>query len=188
MEKLTSAEQADQYRSRRDYPELSLHNDEYVLIDVRRSGAYLGLVWAVVILVFVGLMVSFFLVDVFTGIEQDKALPKVMLVFTAVLSILTGVLVSWLYRQSYMIVTNIRVFCRAQQTPFAFVNQTVELKQIGNIYYKKGGILSTMFDYGTIEMSVEGSDDVSYSFNYVDKPQTQIVPIIDIVQKVDKST
>jgi len=184
--KLTTAEQADHFRSRRDYPELNLMDDEYVLIDVRRSTVYLGLVWATVIFVFVALMVMFFVVDFVTPIEQDRVLPKVMLVFAAVLGILLGVLVSWLYRQSYMIITNTRVFCRTQHTPFAFVNQTVELEQIGNIHYKKNGILPTMFDYGTVEMSVEGSDDVSYSLSYVDQPQIQIVPILEIAQKVDK--
>jgi hypothetical protein len=184
-QQLSTIEQADHDRSVYDYPYLDLNDDEYVVIDVKRSVAgrvYIWLGTILGILVFAALAVVTYFFQSGLNIWQ---LIVALCLFGAVITLVVGIISSRIYRKNYLIVTNQRVFGQAQSTLFSFQTQSLELEHVEDISFAQTGILSMVFDYGTLRLSTVG-DEHTYRLTFVDNPSGQIKIIKKLVSAVDE--
>ncbi|MDR1196976.1 MAG: PH domain-containing protein [Candidatus Nomurabacteria bacterium] len=183
---LNTEEQADHDRSVRDYPKLDLTDDEYVVIDVRRSKIGLVYIWLIVILASGLFIATAHTISLqFHEIELDLMFVLFGYVGT-ILAISFGLVASSIYRRNYMILTNKRVFARFQNSPFAMREQDIELEHIEDISVFQSGILQILFNYGSIRLSTVGNEH-TYNFTYSSNPRVQVKPINKIVDIVDEN-
>jgi hypothetical protein len=184
---LTPEEQADHDRSVFDYPHLNLSPNEYVVIDVERHPIGIVLIWLVSITAFAIMVLGMIFVSQ-DNFVTDKILRLNLAITSlvmAILSLIGGAVVGYVYRQDYFIVTNQRVFSRTQYTPFAHRSQNVEMEHVEDVSYIQTNILQTILNYGTIRLSTVG-DEHTYVFTFVDHPAEQLQVIDRVVQAVDE--
>ena len=183
---LTPNEQADHDRSIRDYPQLDLDDDEYIVIDVERSKIGLVLIWLVVIATFSASFVMFFMVpDSMSASNSMRVSMNLIGVFFALLVLLGGVVASNIYRANYFILSNKRVFAKVQNAPFVYRTQTVELEHVEDVSVARNNVLQVMLDYGSIRLSTVG-DEHTYGFTFSKDPESQAKVIKKVIQVVDE--
>jgi hypothetical protein len=161
------------------YPSLNLSDGEYVLSAVKRHPIGLFSIWAVVaaavLLVFIGfpLLLS-------SGSFLGRNLPAgavvsggLMLLFTAVLFVLGGIIATVVYQANRFYLTNESVIQHIQTSLFSKKDQTISLANVEDASYRQRGILQTLLNYGSIRLSTEG-EETTYRFNFVANPKKEI--------------
>ena len=164
------------------YPDLNLGPNEYVVIDVERSIVGLVLVWSIACIAFLACITATVLVS-----HLITSSPYILLIgFTLAVTCFSGGLIgTYVYNQNYFIVTNERVVAKVQTTPFAYLNQNVELEHIEDCSYSQNTILQNLLGYGSIRLSTVG-DEQTYRFSFVSRPSEQFKVINRVVQAVDE--
>jgi len=169
---LSPREEADHYRSVHDYPWLDIEEGEYVVIDIRRTVFGKVFIW----LGSIGLTLIFMaiaLVVIFTDDVYGIQILSGTLMFCALVSFTVGCLLRWIYGRCYLIISNRRVFERAQTSLFSYRRQSIKLSKIEDVSFDQSGALPLLFNYGTIRMSTVG-DEHTYKLTFVAKPAEQI--------------
>ena len=185
INQLTPAEQADHDRSVHDYPDIQFSPTEYVVIDVQRSVWGLVRIWLFALLVFVAMSAITVMLDITTPVELNHWVLISLIVTTIAISLLVGMIGSYVYKSNSFIVTNERVFAHIQFTPFAQRSQNVELEHIEDCSVSQSNPLQMIFNYGSIRLSTIG-DEQTYLFTFVDSPKEQFQVINHVVQQVDE--
>ncbi len=165
-----------------NYPELDIGASEYVVIDVERSIFGLVLIWGVVCAAFMAFIIGTVLIS-----GSINGSPYVLLIgfSLAVACFVGGLIATYVYNQNYFIVTSERVIANIQISPFARMNQNVELEHIEDCSYSQSGAFQTLLNYGSIRLSTVG-DEHTYRFNFVRNPSEQFQVVNRVVQAVDE--
>ena len=98
-----------------------------------------------------------------------------------VVALFLGWAVAWIYEANRLYLTNERVIQNIQVSLFANREQTVSLSNIEDASYTKTGILSTIFDYGSVRLSTEG-DETTYRFSHASQPKEQVAILNNAVE------
>lgn len=175
-------------RSKKDFPELNLEEDEYVELDIRRSKYGLLGVWslaalAVLIIVIVSITVNLngaaVMADLGFNPNATVYLYLIFFILFAVI-ILSSLVVSRVYRANRMVVTNRRIFHFESISLFAKSVNVIELGRIEDVSFRQNGLLDHIFRLGTIRLSTVG-DETTYTFKYVDTPTDELKTIMHLV-------
>lgn len=181
---LSTEEKADHERSAYDYPWLDIEEDEYVVIDVLRSKIGRFFIWFGSIGVF-ALFLIFAILMIFTGKTPGNEMMALVCIFCAIISLIIGIVLNWIYGRNVLILSNQRVFERVQITPFSYRVQSLELEHVEDVSYDQNGILPMMFNYGSIRMSTVG-DEHTYKLTFVNDPTEQIKIVKKVIHAVDE--
>lgn len=173
--------------SKQLYPELNLSEGEYVVEVIYRH--VIGLVAPIVIGVllialFLSIAVSFDQIALsLGGIIVEAAGGIVAVLYGLALLIGLGVAaVAYVFTHNKFYLTNESVVQRIQTTLFAHTEQTMSLANIQDVKFSQDGILSNLFDYGTLEVTNETNQSV-YKFTYAAHPKQYKAAIHDAVEK-----
>lgn len=172
-------------RSKKDFPDISLEENEYVALKIRRSNIIPVLVWTGVILAAIFFIVlnvivanssnSFFMIDQasrgFFGIIID-------IVFGVVL--ISALVSMHVYSNNKLFVTNKRIIQQSQASLFASSTNVIDLISIEDVSFKQSGILEHILKVGTLRMSTIG-EETTYTFKYVDTPIDELETITHLV-------
>ncbi len=181
---LSPRDQADHDRSVHDYPQIKFEPTEFVVVDVVRSIVGLVYIWLAALVVFAAI-VGIAVLIAQTSTANIQGSISIAVFIAAFGSFVGGLIATYVFRSSYFIVTNQRVFARVQYAPFSYRSQAVEIEHVEDCSVRQGGILPTLFNYGTIRLSTVG-DEHTYSFSFVKDPQTQMNIINRVVHLVDE--
>ena len=181
---LSPAEQADHDRSVHDYPWLDLEDDEYVVIDIVRTKIGRFFIWFCSIGAAV-LLIVISMVAIFTQKMIGGEIMAILCIFCAVISVVIGIFMNWIYGRNLLIVTNQRVFGRIQVSLLSYRLQSVEIEHVEDVSFDKSGILPMMFNYGSIRLSTVG-DEHTYKLTFVENPAEQIKIVKKVVNAVDE--
>ena len=171
--------------SQKRYPNLNLSRGEFVLASVRRHPIGLFKIWAIGLLFILAFMVVYYLT--FAGPSASSELQELSGIAAMTLAIMlilitVGVLVAaYVYVSNRFYLTNESVIQEIQTSIFSKHEQTVSLANIEDASFKQGGILSLIFNYGTIRLSTEG-DETTYRFSYVTNPKRHIATLNNAVE------
>jgi uncharacterized membrane protein YdbT with pleckstrin-like domain len=153
------------------FPEVNLSEEEYVVSEVTRYSG--GLIMPIVIAVVLGLLIvaalSLYSKLVPSGNPPFSSLLLPAALLLALIALGTYIVV-WVYQKNRMFITNESIIQQVQLNLFSRNEKTVDLSDVKDISYSQSGILQTMFDYGTIVLTVE-SDDQTYKFSNVTSPK-----------------
>jgi len=183
-DQLSPRDQADHERSVHDYPFIKFEPTEFVVIDVTRSIVGIIYIWLVALVAF-SAIVGVAVLIAHTSPDDLKDNIAIAAFIGAFGAFAGGAIATYVFRSSYFIVTNERIFARAQYAPFSYRDQSIEIEHIEDCSLRQGGILQTLFGYATIRLSTVG-DEHTYQFTFVTRPKEQFDVINEVVHAVDE--
>ena len=171
--------------SKRRYPQVSIDDDEYVVISVKRH--FIG-VFGIILMG----MISFILVasiwitisfmpnnlNIAQAVKNNVSLGAVAILALIVMSSYIGLII---YRRNQFIVTNERIVQKISMGLLDQRQQAINLEAIEDISYSQNGLMSNLFQYGTIRMSTVG-DESTYTFTWVPQPHNYTDFLGDVVE------
>lgn len=172
-------------RSKKDFPDISLEENEYVVLKIKRSGIIPILVWTGVILaaiffITLNIMIANSAFGIFTMNASARGF------FTIVLDVIFGViliaaLISMnVYSNNKLFVTNKRVIQKTQASLFSSSTNVIDLISVEDVSFKQAGLFEHILRIGTLRMSTVG-DETTYTFKYVDTPIDELEIITHLV-------
>ena len=180
-------------RSAKDFPDIDLEPEEFVVLHIKRSKIGYFLIWAGEIIGFVLLTaVLFFLISeggqstAQSVLRINQAARGYLLLIVFVLYgvlILSGIIGLTIYKANHLYITNKRAIQKSR--PSLFVNSTniIQLQSIEDVSFRQAGILDFILKLGTIRMSTVG-DETTYTFKYVDTPDDEIKTITHLIHEI----
>ena len=170
-------------RSKKDFPELKLKDDEYVALAVYRSKLGLTFIWAaaalaIILITFAMSVVTVSTAGQTTGLINDNSLPYLyMIVFVLFAAIILMASVSTkVYKGNRLYVTNKRLIHYEQTSLTAKSVNTIDLVSVEDVSFKQKGIIDQFFQLGSLRMSTVG-DETTYTFKYAAKPTDELETI-----------
>ena len=170
-------------KSAAKYPNLDLSAEEYVVIDVERSIWGLVQIWLVTLIAFLTVIAMTRLMINLTGISQNGVIVGLIAGFVCIAG---GIIISYIFRQNFFIVTNERIFAKTQYSLFSYHDQSVEIEHIEDCSYQQAGFFQTVLGYGSIRLSTVGNEH-TYHFAFVKDPEAQFRIVNRVVQVVDEN-
>ncbi len=167
-------------RSVADYPGVSLGDEEYIIAAVFRHS--IGLVPPIVFGVFLTSLALAVLFN-YDLVAQSLQLTDVLTATSVILLpaiILIGLVafvtyaMCIVYTNNKLFLTNNNVILKTQTAPFSEREQIVGLANIEDVSYSQNGVLQKLFNYGTIQLTIEGYGTV-YKFSYAAQPRKYMV-------------
>lgn len=176
-------------RSVKDFPELKLEEDEYVVFSITRAKVCL-------FMTFIGLGASFIMVLAFflmiilgqnmlDEMGKNFLLILLMILFTA--AVIAGLFFYMVYKGNKMFVTNKRVMQFVMTTPVSNSINIIDLGSIEDASFRQEGILQQFFNYGTLRLSTVG-DETTYTFKYSDLTPENLREITELITRAKKIT
>lgn len=174
-------------RSKKDFPELKLKDDEYVALAVYRSKLGLTFIWAaaalaIILITFAMSVVTISTAGQTTGLVNDNSLPYLyMIVFVLFAAIILIASVSTkVYKGNRLYVTNKRLIHYEQTSLTAKSVNTIDLVSVEDVSFKQKGIIDQFFQLGSLRMSTVG-DETTYTFKYAAKPTDELETIAYLI-------
>ncbi|MBQ2638921.1 PH domain-containing protein [Candidatus Saccharibacteria bacterium] len=172
-------------RSKKDFPDITLEENEYVVLKIKRSRIIPVLVWSGVILsaiFFIAL--NIIIANASTGFFSMNSASKGF--FSIVLDVVFGVVLiaalvsSNVYANNKLFITNKRIIQKSQASLFASSTNVIDLISIEDVSFKQTGLFEHLLKVGTLRMSTVG-DETTYTFKYVDTPIDELEVITHLV-------
>ena len=171
-------------QSVRRYPFLNLSEGEYVILDIKRHP--MGMIIPIALT-----SLSLFAILAFAAIYpslMDSGIPMIdqstmfgIVMMIALIVVLGGAIVLWIYVQNQFFMTNESVIQEIQESLVSRREQTVSLGSIEDASFRRSGIVQTLFDFGTIRLSTEG-EETAYIFRYVANPKKQVAILNNAIE------
>ena len=172
-------------QSVKTYPDITVDEDEYVVLSMRRHS--LGYLLNIIFSAFIGvLLISAWIIICFMPNPLPipaNFKPQISLIFSSItllLIILTYVNYV-VYRANRFVITNERAIQWISNTIMSQKKQVINLESIEDISYSREGILQHLFDYGTVKLSTAG-DESTYTFPFSPNPDKKAEFLSDIVE------
>lgn len=171
-------------RSKKDFPEISLEEDEYVILKIKRSGILPVLIWAGVALAGVLLIALNILVagtaNVFSTTATSQALFSIIVDIVFGVILIAALISTHVYNLNRLFITNKRVIQNLQTSLFAGSTNVIDLVSIEDVSFKQSGIWDHILKTGTLRMSTIG-DETTYTFTWMDEPNDELETITHLV-------
>ena len=170
-------------QSVRTYPDITVDEDEYVVLSMRRHS--LGYLLNIIVSAFISVLLisAWIIIYIMPNPLPIPAnfKPQISLIFgsiTLLLIILTYVNYV-VYRANRFVITNERAI--QWISIMSQKKQVINLESIEDISYSREGILQHLFDYGTVKLSTVG-DESTYTFPFSPNPDKKAEFLSDIVE------
>ncbi len=178
-------------RSAKEYPNLDLAKDEYVVLAMERSSVGIAMIWATTVACIV--LMSIVLVLVSRATESnpsfftlnDAAIHYLWLAVFAFYALIVagGIIGQAIYKSNRLYVTNKRAIQNIRTSLFANATQVIELGKIEDVSFRQNGIIDHIFHVGILRMSTVG-DETTYTFPMLDTPHDEVETISKLVYDV----
>lgn len=174
-------------KSVKNYPNLNLCDEEFVITSVRRHPIGLFAPFIAGILVIAIVFLAIFNSDSITrslNLTGQIASPGVMMMISMLIASLAVIFVYisyYIFFNNKYYLTNENIIQIIQKGLFKKQEQTVSLSRIEDSSFSQNDVLQQMFNYGSIRLSTVG-DENTYSLTYVANPKVQIDILNDIVE------
>ena len=170
-------------RSKKDFPFLSLAEDEYVVLKITRSRAGLIIIWfAEIVLALLLTLVLILLSNSDSSVAAPASLSILRIIILVVyfVLLLSGLIGTKVYLSNKLFITNKRAIEFSSNALFHTSTSVIELSRIEDVSFKKSGILDYAFRMGTIRLSTVG-DEHTYTFPFIDTPTDEMQTISSLI-------
>lgn len=173
-------------RSRKDFPNIKLEENEYVVLKIKRSEVVPILTWAGVAFTAIFFITLNILISktMTNSVFAMDAMSRGF--FSIVIDVVFGVIVIAaliglnVYSNNRLFVTNKRIIQQAQASLFSSSTNVIDLVSIEDVSFKQSGIWEHLIKVGTLRMSTIG-EETTYTFKYVDTPIDELETITHLV-------
>ena len=189
----TELEQVKHARSVKQYPDISLQEDEYVVLSFKRSRVGIFLICAVLALIIfvlsaclIGLSRTDFMSNTLIPVTDTmKGYAKLLVILLYVIIALAGFIGYIVYDGNVMYVTNKRVIQKIRNSLFSNSMNVIELAKIEDVSYRQSNLLEHILHIGTLRLSTVG-DETTYTFDFLDTPTDETDTISRLVLESKK--
>ena len=180
-------------RSKKDFPNIKLEENEYVVLKIKRSSVVPILVWTGVILSAIFFIALNILVSrinsnpFFTLDAASKGFFSIVIDVVFGVAIIAALIGMHVYSSNRLFVTNKRIIQQSQTSLFSSSTNVIDLVSIEDVSFKQSGIWEHLIKVGTLRMSTIG-EETTYTFKYVDTPidELEIITHLVHVEKDEK--
>lgn len=174
-------------RSKQDFPELKLEDDEFVELALRRTRVGIVLIWSGVVIggLLLALVLGIFGASNNMSADTERYLGFLLLALLAVILVIAMVAVR-VYNGNSIYITNRRVIQIEMTSLFAKSKNVIDLVSIEDVSFKQTGLMQYAFRYGTLRMATVG-DETTYTFTYLDKPTDEMDVITHLLHVAKES-
>ncbi|MBR0431417.1 PH domain-containing protein [Candidatus Saccharibacteria bacterium] len=178
-------------RSKKDFPNLKLEEDEYVELAISRSKIGIIGIWAgiilcgLIIIIFSSALGSIGGNSFFNFNDNTSHYLNMIFIIILVILFLIGYVGTKVYSENKLYVTNYRAIQISAISLFTKSTNVIDLISIEDVSFKQSGIIEAIFKLGEIRMSTVG-DETTYTFPYVDTPTDELEVITHLVHEVKK--
>ena len=169
-------------RSAKDFPEIDLEQDEYVVLHIRRSRIGVAFIWIVVALMV--LILSLVLI-VFAVNEASMHYLRIGILALYIIFFFGGFVGQTIYDSNQIYVTNRRLIQKSRNSLFANSTNIIELRRIEDVSFRQNSLIDHIFHLGILRMSTVG-EETTYTLKYVDTPRDEVKTISHLVYKCKK--
>lgn len=181
-------------RSAKDFPEIDLEADEYVVLHIKRSRIGIAFIWVVVALLVMALSLAL-IVLAGTAAQSaafsmnESAMHYLRLGILALYAVFFfgGIVGQSIYDANQIYVTNRRLIQKSRNSLFANSTNIIELRRIEDVSFRQSSLVDQIFRLGVLRMSTVG-EETTYSLKYVDTPRDEVKIISHLVYKCKKNT
>lgn len=156
-------------RSKKDFPFLTLEDDEYVEFAFKRARICL---WVILLGVSAGLiLILFAFLLTLMGQEMLDEMGKnfLFIILSALLAtaLIIGVISLKIYRGNRLFITNEHVIQIMTNSIVSSSTNIIDLSSVEDASFRQDGLLQQLFHYGTLRLATVG-DETTYTFKYSD--------------------
>ncbi len=169
-------------RSKKDFPDLPLNENEYVELAFKRARICLWLIVGGTALGMIIVLLSMLLSLLLQSSLDKMGQNFLFIILYALLgaTIIMGI-IAWInYRGNQFFVTNERVIQLIRSSLVSSSMNTIDLASIEDVSFRKDGILQGLFKYGTLRLATVGNE-TTYTFKYSDISPKEIEEISELV-------
>ncbi len=175
-------------RSAKDFPEVDLEENEYVVLHIKRAHAGVVLIWAAVgaLVIALSLVLIYFANHNNLGstmfVLNDSAKGYLRLAIFALYAVIVfgGVISQSIYNQNQLYITNYRAIQKSRTTLFANSTNIIKLTRVEDVSYRQKNLLDHILKIGTLRMSTVG-DETTYTFPWLATPHDEVRIISHLV-------
>ena len=156
-------------RSKKDFPMLTLEDDEYVEYAFKRASICLMLIMAgtgigviVILLGFLLVLLGQSMID-----EMGKRFLFIMLFALFASVIVIRIVALKTYRGNRLFITNQRVIQLLMTSLVSSSVNAIDLTGVEDVSFHQDGLMPRIFHYGTLRLATVG-DETTYTFKYSD--------------------
>lgn len=182
-------------RSAKDFPEIDLEADEYVVLHIKRSRIGIAFIWVVVAMMVMALSIVLIMLAgsansqnaVFSMNEGAMHYLRLGILALYVVFFFGGIVGQSIYDANQIYVTNRRLIQKSRNSLFANSTNIIELRRIEDVSFRQTSLVDHLFHLGVLRMSTVG-EETTYSLKYVDTPRDEVKVISHLVYKCKKNT
>ena len=175
-------------RSAKEFPEIELEENEYVVLHIKRAYVGIVLIWSAVGALVIALSILLIIISstpTFTSSAfqiNEQSLGYLRLAVLAVYAIIIfgGFITHNIYDQNQLYITNYRAIQKTRTSLFANSTNVIKLSRIEDVSYRQKSLFDHIFKIGTLRMSTVG-DETTYTFPWLDTPNDEVNTISHLV-------
>ncbi len=182
-------------RSKKDFPELKLEENEYVELAIQRSRLGIIFIWTAACIGYVSLLIALIFLETNANSAPASAalngfaksyLYLIILILFGIITI-AALIGNKVYKSNRLYVTNKRLIHHQANSLFSKSVNIIELVSIEDVSFKQDNIADHIFKLGTIRMATVG-DETTYTFKYVNTPKDELDAITHLVHVEKEKT
>ena len=192
----TEVSKVQHARSAKDFPEIDLEQDEYVVLHIKRSRIGIVFIWGIVaaLVIALSLVLIFFAGNngglqnsVFSLNASSLHYLRVAIFGLYLLIFFGGFVGQSIYDANHIYVTNRRIIQKSRSSIFANSTNIIELRRIEDVSFRQNSLIDHLCHFGTLRMSTIG-DETTYTLRYVDTPHDEVKTISHLVYECKKTS
>ena len=174
-------------RSKKDFPMLSLADDEYVEVALSRARICLWAILGGTALGVIIILLAFLLVLLGQQMLDEMGKNFLFIILFALLAsaVVIGLIALRIYNGNKLFVTNRRVFQLLTTSLVSSSTNVIDLPSIEDASFHQNGILQQLLHYGTLRLATVG-DETTYTFKYSDIKPEQMEKISKLITEAKK--
>ncbi len=180
-------------RSAKDFPEIDLEQDEYVVLFIKRSRIGIAVIWGIVaaLVLALSLILIYFVNNnasntVFSVNNEAMRYLRLGIFALYAVFLFGGFVAKNIYDANRIYVTNRRIIQKTRTSIFANSTNIIELRRIEDVSFRQSSLIDHIFHIGILRMSTVG-DETTYTLKHVDTPHDEVKIISHLVYQCKKN-
>ena len=175
-------------RSKKDFPNLKLEDDEYVEFAFKRARICLlmiiGGTAVAVIVILLGLLLALLGQSMLD--EMGKNFVFIIIFTLLAAAVLIGIVALMIYNGNKLFVTNKHVIQYIMNSPVSNSVNMIDLSSVEDASFHQSGVLQTFLNYGTLRLATVG-DETTYTFKYSDISSEDLKGVTKLITNAKKT-
>ena len=174
-------------RSKKDFPNLKLEDDEYIEFAFKRARICLLAIFAALAASIIAILLAFLLVLLGQSMLDEMGRNFVFIILFTLLAtaIVVSIIAVMIYQGNKLFITNKRVTQMIMNSPVSNSINTIDLVSIEDASFHQDGILQTFLHYGTLRLATVG-DETTYTFKYSDISSEDLKSVTELISEAKK--